>query len=140
LESDIQARQAEISVVAPLPEVIGHPATVVMVISNLVSNALKFMPQGLKPRVRVWTEPSVLGHQRGLVRLWLEDNGIGIAPENQEKVFGAFERLHAQDAYPGTGLGLAIVRKGVERMGGRVGLESEVGKGSRFWVELRSAD
>lgn len=70
----------------------------------------------------------------------MEDNSIGIAPEDQQKVFGAFQRLHGKGAYPGTGLGLAIVRKGAERMGGRVGLESELGKGSRFWVELRSAE
>jgi len=74
-----------------------------------------------------------------MVRLWVEDNGIGIAPENRERIFGAFERLHSKQAYPGTGLGLAIVRKGAERMGGRVGVESEQGKGSRFWVELRMA-
>jgi signal transduction histidine kinase len=50
-----------------------------------------------------------------------------------------FHRLQAKQAYPGTGLGLAIVRKGAERMGGRVGVESEPGQGSRFWVELRAA-
>jgi len=71
-----------------------------------------------------------------VVRLWVEDNGIGIAPEYHERIFRVFERLHDIEAYPGTGIGLAIVRKGAERMGGRVGVESEVGKGSRFWVEL----
>jgi PAS domain S-box-containing protein len=140
LECDIRARQADVSVAGPLPEVIGHSATVVMLVSNLVSNGLKFMPQGVQPRVRLWAEPKVLGEPRSMVRLWVEDNGIGVAPEDQAKVFGAFQRLHGKGAYPGTGLGLAIVRKGVEQMGGRVGLESEVGKGSRFWVELRSAE
>jgi signal transduction histidine kinase len=70
------------------------------------------------------------------LRIWVEDNGIGIEKEFHEKIFGLFERLHPSHAFPGTGLGLAIVRKGVERMGGRVGLESQPEHGSRFWVEL----
>lgn len=74
----------------------------------------------------------------GWMRLGIQDNGIGIAVEQQERIFNIFERLHGLDAYPGTGIGLAIVRKGVERMGGRVGVESQVGQGSRFWIELPS--
>jgi signal transduction histidine kinase len=73
------------------------------------------------------------------VRLWIEDNGIGILPEYHERIFRIFERLHGVGAYPGTGIGLAIVSKGVERMGGRVGVKSEPGSGSRFWVELPAA-
>jgi signal transduction histidine kinase len=68
----------------------------------------------------------------------VEDNGIGIAPEHQKQIFRVFTRLHGED-YPGTGIGLAIVQKGVERMGGRVGLESTPGLGSRFWFELQKA-
>ncbi|NJL70056.1 MAG: sensor histidine kinase [Microcoleus sp. SM1_3_4] len=71
------------------------------------------------------------------IRLWVEDNGIGIAPEHQKRIFRVFERLHGIESYPGTGIGLAIVCKGVERMGGRVGVESQLGQGSRFWIELR---
>lgn len=71
------------------------------------------------------------------IRLWIEDNGIGIEPQYQERIFRAFERLHGVEAYPGTGIGLAIVHRGVTRMGGCVGLESEPGQGSRFWIELQ---
>jgi nitrogen fixation negative regulator NifL len=134
LEGDIRARNAEVSVMEPLPEVTGHLATVVLLVNNLVSNALKFVAADVQPKVRVSAE-----EKDGRVRLWIQDNGIGIAGKNAGKIFAAFHRLHSKQAYPGTGLGLAIVRKGAERMGGTVGVESELGKGSRFWVELPGA-
>ncbi|HEY9812594.1 MAG TPA: PAS domain S-box protein, partial [Candidatus Sericytochromatia bacterium] len=70
------------------------------------------------------------------IRLWIKDNGIGIAEEHFERIFKVFERLHGIETYAGTGIGLAIVRKGIERMGGRIGVESKVNEGSRFWIEL----
>src|SRR5206468_1028463 len=66
------------------------------------------------------------------VRLWFEDHGIGIPPQYQERIFGMFQQLDKR--YEGTGIGLALVRKTVERMEGKVGVESEPGKGSRFWL------
>jgi signal transduction histidine kinase len=66
----------------------------------------------------------------------VEDKGIGIDVQNQKRIFYVFERLHGSEIYPGTGIGLAIVRKGVERMGGQAGVESQLGQGSRFWIEL----
>ena len=71
------------------------------------------------------------------VRLWFADNGLGIPREAQDRIFKMFQRL--DKGYEGTGVGLTVVRKAVEKMGGRVGLESELGKGSRFWMELRAA-
>jgi len=76
----------------------------------------------------------------GRVRLWVEDNGIGIAAEHRERIFRAFERLHGLQQYPGTGIGLAIVQKGALRLGGQAGVESAPGTGSRFWVDLREAE
>ncbi|PLZ95695.1 PAS domain S-box protein [Fischerella thermalis CCMEE 5268] len=74
------------------------------------------------------------------VRLWVEDNGIGIANQHQERIFRTFERLHGIESYPGTGIGLAIIKRGIERMGGGVGVESQLGQGSRFWIELPQGD
>ncbi len=127
----LQPPQAEIKVEGPLHEVCGNVAFVTQCVSNLLTNAVKFVPPARKPRVRVWTE---LRDKR--VRLCIEDNGIGIAPEHHTRIFGMFERLHAAKDYEGTGIGLAIVRKAVERMHGSVGLESAPGKGTTFWVEL----
>lgn len=131
LNREIHDKNAAIEVRSPLLPVWGNLSAVKQVIANLLTNALKFVPADRVPHVRVYTERA--GEN---VRMWVEDNGIGIAPEHQEKIFGLFERLHNGATYPGTGVGLAIVRKAVERMGGRVGLLSKSGEGSRFWLEL----
>ena len=131
IDAELAERGADVKVQEPLPAVVGHAATLSQVVANLLGNGAKFMPPGRVPHLNVRAEPG-----REVVRLWVEDNGIGIQPEHQERIFGVFERLHANDEYPGTGIGLAIVRKGIERMGGRVGVESTPGQGSRFWIEL----
>jgi signal transduction histidine kinase len=71
--------------------------------------------------------------------LWVEDNGIGIAPEHHDRIFMPFERLHHRSEYAGTGIGLAMVKRAIERMGGAVGVTSAHGQGSRFWIELLPA-
>lgn len=131
LTTEVQERQAQVAVEESLPQALASHSTLVQVIRNLLTNALKFVAPGVRPEIRLRTEG-----RPGQVRLWVEDNGIGIATENHKKVFHLFERLHGVEVYPGSGIGLAIVRRGVERMGGRVGVESELGKGSRFWLEL----
>jgi signal transduction histidine kinase len=113
-------------------------------ITNLMTNAMKFVAPGVQPYVQVWAEISPASTAQGAekgrwVRLWVGDNGIGIAPEQHELVFQIFERLHGIEAYPGTGVGLAIVRKGAIRMGGCAGIESSPGQGSKFWIELPQA-
>ena len=134
LDADLRSRNAHIAVAEPLPAVVGHGPTLAQVLANLVANAIKFVPPERTPDVRIQAEP-----RDGRVRVWVEDNGIGIAPEHHERIFRVFERLHRAAEYPGTGIGLAIVRKAMERMGGSSGLESEPGRGSRFWIELPRA-
>jgi signal transduction histidine kinase len=129
---NLQEKAGSIRVVRPLPKVAGNTALLTQVFSNLLGNALKFVPEGRQPEVRVHAEPNCDN-----VRIWIEDNGIGVPPEQQEKIFGLFQRLHPPDQYAGTGVGLAIVKRAAEKMGGKTGVESEPGKGSRFWIELR---
>jgi signal transduction histidine kinase len=134
-ELEIREKNPEIQVESPLPEVRAQESVLVQMLVNLIANGLKFVESGVRPRIRVWAEPNA-----DAVRVWVQDNGIGIAREHQERIFRVFERLHGNEQFPGTGIGLAIVRKGAERMGGRVGLLSEPRQGSRFWFELpRSA-
>jgi signal transduction histidine kinase len=133
-EGDISANNAALTIESPLPRIIGHNATVVLLIHNLISNALKFVSPEVRPQIRIWAE-----NRGSHVRLSVQDNGIGIEPKDMGRVFEVFQRLHGKNAYPGTGLGLAIVRKGAERMGGSVGVESQPGKGSRFWIEFQAA-
>jgi len=135
LAESLRAREAVVRVDDPLPVVLGHPATLSQVLTNLLGNALKFVPPDRTPALRVRAE-----NGNGRIRVWVEDNGIGIAAEHQDRIFRVFERLHSGDDYPGTGIGLAIVRKAVERMGGQVGVESTLGQGSRFWVELQRVE
>ncbi|HYG21278.1 MAG TPA: ATP-binding protein [Verrucomicrobiae bacterium] len=135
IDQEIRARQAEVEVVRPLGFVIGHPATIRQILFNLVANALKFTAPTQKPRIEVRSDST-----DGYLRVVVQDNGIGIPPQFHKKIFGLFQRLHSHNAYPGTGVGLAMVQKGVERMAGRFGVESETGKGSRFWFMLRASE
>jgi signal transduction histidine kinase len=135
LQVELDERGAILEIEEPLLPVIGHHSTLVQAISNLISNAAKFVERGVPPRVRIRSESR--GH---VARLWVEDNGIGIASEEQEKVFRVFERLNNASLYPGTGIGLAIVRRALERMGGGSGVESAPGQGSRVWIDLPGAE
>ena len=135
LQAELDDRKAVLEVAEPLLPVLGHHSTLVQAVANLLSNAAKFVATGVRPQVRVRTE-----RQDGLVRLWVEDNGIGIPPASQEKIFRVFERLNGVGVYPGTGFGLAIVRRAVDRMGGAAGVVSQAGEGSRFWIDLPAAE
>ncbi len=135
LEAEIAQKQARITVVEPLPAVLAHPSTLLQVLANLLSNAIKFVQPGIEPQVRVYAEA-----EEEYIYLWVEDNGIGIAEKFHDRIFGLFDRLHGEEVYPGTGIGLAIANKGVDRMGGAIGLKSTLGTGTRFWVKLRKCE
>lgn len=171
VQADAKSSGAQITVRSPFFAIIAHRVTLVQVIANLLTNAIKFV-EGAPPQLQIWAEeiklpqegetnsPTAGELQRArvgqwehsqllitngelpvpVIRLWVEDNGIGIAAEHQKRIFRVFERLHGIESYPGTGIGLAIVKKGVDRMGGQVGVESQLGQGSRFWIQLRKHD
>ena len=162
-----------VTIQGPLHPVLAQHVLLQQCLSNLIENALKFVPHGKRPRVIIRTEllenqPCGNPHLEALldtahapfhpvqqqseerkfpkgfrhpacVRVWVEDNGIGIAPEFQKKIFGLFERVGELSSYQGTGIGLAIVAKAAQRMGGACGVESKLGEGSRFWLELLAA-
>lgn len=154
-----------VTIRSPLYSVLAHEGLLQQVFSNLIENAVKFVPAGTAPKIVIFselvpegspntrsrslefssTESSSLGEARlrpspsaDHVRIWVQDEGIGIAREAHQKIFGIFERALTSDLYPGTGIGLAIVARAMQRMGGTCGVESELGKGSRFWLELPS--
>ncbi len=132
---DGQPIKPEIQIKGPLPHVSGNEALLAQCISNLLSNGAKFVSPGTKPHVEISAEAV----DDASIRVWFKDNGIGIAPENHHRIFRLFERIHPTTQYEGTGIGLTIVRKAIERMDAQVGFESELGKGSNFWIQLRKA-
>jgi PAS domain S-box-containing protein len=117
------------------PWVLGIPAVLTQCISNLLGNAVKFVAIGVTPEIEVWVEERADGK---MARLFFRDNGLGIEKDAHETIFGIFQRVSKN--FDGTGIGLSIVKKGMERMGGNVGLESTVGKGSTFWLDLQRQD
>jgi hypothetical protein len=130
----MQSPKAEIQI-EPLPDVLGHEPSLTQAFSNLISNAVKFVGPNVTPKVRIWSK-----RNDDQVRVCVGDNGIGVDPKYQHRLFRMFERLHPYLNYDGTGVGLAIVRKAVDRMGGKVGVESDGANGSMFWFEVPAVD
>lgn len=114
-----------------LPRVIGDESQLVQLFQNLISNAIKFRRKDVPSRIHVSAE-----NRTGRWVFGVHDNGIGIEPAFQERVFTVFQRLHTREEYPGTGIGLAICRRIVERHHGRLWLDSKPGKGSSFYFTL----
>ena len=108
-----------------------HPQALTQVTFNLLSNGFKFHKKNLSPEVILRAQA-----HNASVRLSVTDKGIGIAPQHRDRIWQVFERLHDRETYPGTGIGLAIVKRAIARMEGSCGVESEVDKGSTFWIEL----
>ena len=132
MQAELQQARAQLRVdVLDDLVVRAHRQTFVQALTNMVSNAIKFVPPGVTPAVTI-----AAARSGSLARVTVADNGIGIADHAQARIFNVFERLHSEEEYPGTGIGLAIVKKGIERMGGRVVVESRPDAGSAFSVEL----
>jgi len=122
----------KVEIEEPLPSVYADPSQVYQLLQNLIANGLKYHREGVPPVI------TIRGKQLGdWVRIEVQDNGIGIPEEHHERIFGMFQRLHADDK--GTGVGLAVCKRIVERHGGEIGVESTPGVGSTFWFTLPSA-
>ncbi len=133
LDVSIKESQARITS-DPLPEVIGDPVQIAHLLENLIANAIKFRQDDCAPVVHV---SSTRGEDAW--QFSVSDNGIGIRARYQERVFGMFKRAHKRSKYPGAGIGLAFCAKIVERHGGRIWVESEVGKGSTFHFTISTS-
>jgi light-regulated signal transduction histidine kinase (bacteriophytochrome) len=132
LQRAIEDAHAEVDV-DQLPMVNGNPASLRQLFQNLIANAIKFVDGG-SPRVRVWAAEVPEGW-----RFTVRDNGIGIEPEQAERIFGMFTRLHGSERYPGTGVGLAVCQRIVDVHGGRIWVEPAPGGGSQFMFTIARA-
>ncbi len=147
-----------LKITPPLGPVLAQRTLLQQCLSNLLDNAVKFMPPGRTPSITIRTEdrlqatpspqssvtspfiPPASGNALltgPCRRIWIEDNGIGIAPRSQQKIFGIFERVPGPVAVEGTGIGLAIVARAVGQMGGSCGVDSTPDSGSQFWLEFK---
>ncbi len=129
LKSAIEESRAKVEV-GLLPRLRTDPIQVGEVLQNLIGNAIKFR-RGAEPRVQVGSL-----REDGEWRFFVRDDGIGIAPSEQEKVFEIFHRLNPRDHYSGNGIGLATCKRIIERLGGRIWIESKPGSGSTLWFTL----
>ncbi len=117
--------------VEPLPKISGNPILLIQLFQNLINNGIKFVKPDTPPKLRIFSSQQNQDWIFGV-----EDNGIGIAPENLEKIFQVFERLHSKETYPGTGIGLATCKKIIEYHGGRIWASSALERGTTFYFTL----
>jgi signal transduction histidine kinase len=130
LAAQLDATGAQLQI-GELPRVVGHASLLSQLFQNLVSNALKFVPPGSVPRIEITAQTA-----GGMATISVKDNGIGISPEGQGRLFQPFARLNLRREFEGTGLGLAISRQIAEAHGGTIGVRSQPGEGSTFEVRL----
>jgi signal transduction histidine kinase len=134
LQARLQETGAEITH-DPLPHVMADDAQLGQLFQNLIANALKFRRADVPPKIHLSAE------QEGqLWRFSIRDNGIGIAPEESERIFQLFQRLHTEEEYPGLGIGLALCKRIVERHEGQIWMESETGCCTTFFFTLQSGE
>jgi light-regulated signal transduction histidine kinase (bacteriophytochrome) len=127
----IKDRNVALSVAVDLPVVRADRSHVEQIFANLIGNAIKFNTSG-HPTIEI----GVTDASAGWATFFVKDNGIGIAPEYHERIFGVFQRLHLREEYEGTGAGLAIVKRAAESLDGAVWVESKPGEGTTFFVRL----
>jgi signal transduction histidine kinase len=130
LNAAVRDSRADVHV-SQLPTVVADRGALAQVFGNLLSNALKFHDRETRVRVEVSAEPDANGW-----RFTVADTGLGIPPEDSERVFRMFERLHGENEYGGTGIGLPICRRIVERHGGRIWCEPRAVGGTAFHFTL----
>lgn len=116
-----------------LPQLRADRSQITKVFQNLISNAIKFRNPGVPPKIHISAKED---KEKNEYVFSVQDNGIGMDPQYAEQIFTIFQRLHTLDEYPGTGIGLSIVRRIIERHGGHVWVESELGKGSTFYFTI----
>jgi two-component system sensor histidine kinase/response regulator len=131
LNPALKTNTSELVVAPNLPNVLAHSTLLMQSLGNLLDNASKFVRPGAKAQIRIYSEAT---NER--IKIIVEDKGLGIEPAFHEKIFGIFERVGDLKSYDGTGIGLAIVARAAQKMNGEVGVESRLGEGSRFWLEL----
>ena len=129
---NLHAANVTITLAPDLPAVRGNEGLLTQCVSNLLENAVKFVPAGQPVQIDVWAQS-----EHGRTKFFFRDNGIGIPEHSLDLIFDIFQRVGRDTE--GTGIGLAIVRRAAEKMGGTVGVQSELGKGSIFWLDLDSA-
>src|SRR4029079_17829306 len=115
--------KAQGDVTTPLGAVLGSRVLVAPCFSNLLAHALQLRAPNVPTQVRIWA-----GQKEGRLRVCIQDNGIGVPSSHLDRIWRIFERGYHSTEYPGTGIGLSVVKRAVERMGGSVGVESELGQ------------
>ena len=128
----IERNHAEITYDS-LPVVFGDESQLLMLLQNLITNAIKFRKKDKPPRIHI---SAVEDHEKNEYVFSIADNGIGIEEQYFDRIFTIFQRLHTRDKYQGTGIGLSIAKRIVERQGGHIWVESEFGEGSVFYFTM----
>ena len=126
----VEERNAEIIKVDDLPYINAHKSSISLLFQNLIENSIKYNESD-KPTTRIYTKEN-----EESVSIFFEDNGIGISEEYYDKVFGMFSRLHNQGEYEGSGLGLSICKKIIDKLGGKIIIDSKIGVGTTFEIVL----
>ncbi|MFK7858384.1 MAG: ATP-binding protein [Granulosicoccus sp.] len=134
LKPRLTETQAQLTI-DELPVIVGDESKMQQLVKNLLTNAIKYVDSGTVPTISIFTRQA-----GSFWTLNVADNGIGIDPAYHSRIFDMFKRLHGKNDYDGTGIGLAICAKVAESMGAEIGVDSDVGRGSTFWVRFHNSN